>query len=257
MCLTRRQPPKRLNAVYTTRPKQTGFRKVGIAAVRFSVIRLMGARSASGLKRRIKKRRGEIQLCYLFPHEQTRTIFTITYMVKLKFDLLKAGYALQMKTANRQKMLRRSRLCWLFTMERKEVRIMTREEALKIAKPILFNTEMVRAIQDGRKTVTRRVIKPKYANTEIILKNGKAFETVGTPATTAEIKSPYEVGDILYVRETWGRMSANECDDIDCPQYCGDIGFCYKYKADGDDKSRISEGWFPQSICPKRRREFF
>lgn len=50
-------------------------------------------------------------------------------------------------------------------------------------KPILFNTAMVMAILDGRKTVTRRVVKPA---------------TERKPC-----HAPYQTGDILYVRETW------------------------------------------------------
>ena len=39
--------------------------------------------------------------------------------------------------------------------------------------PILFNTEMVRAILDRKKTVTRRVVKYKYDNTEMKIRTDK------------------------------------------------------------------------------------
>ena len=92
-------------------------------------------------------------------------------------------------------------------------------------KPILFNTEMVRTIMYGRKTCTRRVIKPqweecptcKYVHNEYIY--DKLAENVycarcGYPMEP-ERRSPYQPGDILYVRETWDCYP--EYEDEDAP----------------------------------------
>lgn len=70
-------------------------------------------------------------------------------------------------------------------------------------KPILFNTQMVLAILDGRKTTTRRIIKVNNNLEFMGFKEGKALLGKGC-CIHETIKAPYMPGDILYVRETWG-----------------------------------------------------
>ena len=84
--------------------------------------------------------------------------------------------------------------------------------------PILFNTENVKAILDGRKTQTRRVIKPQPPNDALIKEHiGVAGYWIPYTADVRLMNSaqgsrkddcgwycPYgQVGDKLWVRETW------------------------------------------------------
>lgn len=82
-------------------------------------------------------------------------------------------------------------------------------------KPILFNTEMVRAILDGRKTCTRRLVKPQPDEKHTFLLGFVTDSTekkdvgcfgfgIGEYGGSIQYaKPPYQPGDILYVRETW------------------------------------------------------
>lgn len=83
-------------------------------------------------------------------------------------------------------------------------------------KPILFNTEMVQAILDGRKTVTRRICKDANDYTVPMIDfidNDKRTYAVQSfydknhedPCSLAEVNMPICIGDILWVRETWGK----------------------------------------------------
>ena len=92
-------------------------------------------------------------------------------------------------------------------------------------RPILFNSEMVRAILDGSKTQTRRMVKPQPIPfgedspfTQATLKEhvGKPWMPVGGVFQDAWEKPFGTVGDRLWVRETWGLMSFHDPTD-----WCG------------------------------------
>lgn len=109
-------------------------------------------------------------------------------------------------------------------------------------KPILFNTEMVQAILDGRKTVTRRCVKflkgenPKwtgYIKDGLMLYNGRNEPCCKRPS--------YQPGDILYVRETW-RPAEIKCNG----------GAKYFYFADGFSDAKTGRmKWRPSIHMPK------
>ena len=74
--------------------------------------------------------------------------------------------------------------------------------------PILFNTDMVLAVLEGRKTSTRRTI-----NVDKVREVLESPARIGNPGITDKefikflINQPCEPGDILYVRETWSEWT--------------------------------------------------
>lgn len=112
-------------------------------------------------------------------------------------------------------------------------------------KPILFNTEMVHAILDGRKTVTRRVVRRKEL--DAVLSSPARIKNPDIPDgrfINCLCTAPCEAGDILWVRETWAAWS---------PTY-GVAPKLY-YKADGDAPAGIK--WRPSIYMPKEAARIF
>lgn len=114
-------------------------------------------------------------------------------------------------------------------------------------KPILFNTEMVRAILDGRKTCTRRICKDTNECTvpdmdffdpekRTYAVHNYADKEHTDKLSIAERTCPICPGDILYVRETYSELS-----------------FGYVYKADGENIDHLGNviKWHPSIHMPK------
>lgn len=129
-------------------------------------------------------------------------------------------------------------------------------------KPILFNTEMVRAILDGWKTCTRRLVKflpgenPQwtgYIKDGLMLYNGRNEPCIRN--------APYQPGDILYVRETFAWGPCWDCGLDTIPDGCKNPVIynskkrehgCYMYRASCEDNEYPStDTWHPSIHMPK------
>ena len=130
-------------------------------------------------------------------------------------------------------------------------------------KPILFNTDMVKAILEGRKSCTRRIVKPqqlvgllpdkcKNGVPEEFLKEKKFMFKPYCDMTDVEListayKPPYHTGDVLYVRETW-------CKGLERYIYRADYSDTEKFYRDGKE---INMKWHPSLHMPKDAARIF
>jgi hypothetical protein len=143
-------------------------------------------------------------------------------------------------------------------------------------RPILFSAPMVRAILEGRKTQTRRAVKPPPPSMEAVhTRTGTGFSLftdhhstpdlfrVGGPVSVvrdlcgqAEWRCPYGApGDRLWVRETWRTEELAEEEEGEIP--AGSDGV--RFQADGgfqviQDTQTASDVWVQQHNAPSSAR---
>ncbi|MEC5321553.1 morphogenetic protein [Brenneria populi subsp. brevivirga] len=129
-------------------------------------------------------------------------------------------------------------------------------------RPIIFNAEMVRAILDGRKTQTRRVIKTDHERGMVNpVVRGRNGEVSSVSCRLAPMLCPHgQPGDRLWVRESFqGPLVSEELfeeyraypEKFETPEYC-------EYAADGgarpeyyDLDDNVHYGWRPSIHMPR------
>jgi hypothetical protein len=74
-------------------------------------------------------------------------------------------------------------------------------------KPIIFSEDSVWAILAGKKTQTRRVIKPQPPVAVDVWRGPDGawwYHPPGRTVAATSLRCPYRAGDLIWVRETWG-----------------------------------------------------
>ena len=148
-------------------------------------------------------------------------------------------------------------------------------------RPILFNGEMVRAILDGRKTQTRRVMKPQPPSLEAVKATagiefsigkcdavGPGFHVFGPVWAVKEIMGcdypqwtcPFgQPGDRLWVRETWSPDAADAYPFLKVvyratePEY-SQLAIDCRWKAEVDEASKREHKCLDGCLCYFRWR---
>lgn len=113
-----------------------------------------------------------------------------------------------------------------------------------VIKGILFNTEMVRAILDGRKSCTRRIVKPQPEGYFEV--SEEPLYIYDTDGNQGKITPPYQPGDIIYVRETWHKYIKRVGKGLNCH-----LAEFYGYKASVANSEDAGEPWKPSIHMPK------
>jgi hypothetical protein len=137
-------------------------------------------------------------------------------------------------------------------------------------KPILFNGKMVKAILDGRKTTTRRLVKPQpelfYINgiyKDTANPNEIAFKVMECGGKDRLMFPPFQPGDILYVRETWGISNFDEDESTMTIQYKADDSAATvvlppdKFQKYYDSMTGSEPDWRPSIFMPKEAARIF
>lgn len=128
---------------------------------------------------------------------------------------------------------------------------------------MIFNAEMVRAILDGRKTQTRRIVKGVPTSHDFhgwVLSStsakdeGKACWAIGkSPLLNSpiRIRCPFgEIGDRIWVRETWADVNHEGCPAV---AYRADSEVRDLHEDNGDEQDPNLEkywfaNWYPDLI---------